>query len=130
MESDREPSEAGGRSPAVRWLLEGGIDCWDQLVDAVGHCLDELVAGGVLEVISCVPDIELDIAGWCTHAGHDVLQVLDEGASTRIWIQKGAMGQGDTNRIAGTSAPTVEKSAAAEAVPPLSRWFPRHTRAR
>lgn len=75
--------------PDAHWLLEGGDDPWDDLMGAITRCLDEVVAGGVLEVISWAPGVELNVASWCWEAGHQLLHVLKEGAWTRVWIEKG-----------------------------------------
>lgn len=82
-------STGAGGTPEGQWLLEGGDDPWDDLVVAIDRCLDEVVAGGVLEVISWVPGIERDIAAWCADIGHELLHILQEGGSIRLWIKKG-----------------------------------------
>ncbi len=71
-----------------QWLLEGGDDPWNEVVGAISHCLDEVIAGGVLEVISWSPGIELDVARWCADAGHQLLRMVSEGPCTRFWIRK------------------------------------------
>lgn len=73
-----------GSFPATAWLLEAGSRRWEDVGEAVDSCLDDLVAGGVLEVISWVPGIEADMATWATRAGHHLIRVLPEGGAVRV----------------------------------------------
>lgn len=72
-----------------QWLLEGGDDGWEELAEAICSRLEDVIAGGVLEVISWCPDIEISVSTWCAEAGHELLEVVHEGASTRLRIRKG-----------------------------------------
>lgn len=58
------------------------------MVDAVTRCLDEMVADGVLEVLSWAPRIEVDIAAWAKETGHHLVHMLSDGDATRVWIGK------------------------------------------
>jgi TusA-related sulfurtransferase len=84
-----ESTPMAGKPPTSSWLLEGGEDPWPDLRQTLTRCLDELATGGVLELISWVPGIEVDISTWCRGAGHELLHVLRDGANTRHWIKKG-----------------------------------------
>lgn len=76
-------------SPRGHWLLEGGDDRWEELSEAIRSRLDDVIAGGVLEVISWSPGIELNVAAWCAGAGHELLEVVRDGTSSRLRIRKG-----------------------------------------
>lgn len=69
--------------------MECGDAPWCELTEAIARCIEEVVAGGMLEVISWVPGVERDIGDWCAAGGHDLLTILVEGASTRFVIRKG-----------------------------------------
>jgi TusA-related sulfurtransferase len=79
--------------PPTYWLLEGGEDPWEALVQAVSRRLDESGDGGALELVSWHPETHGKLAAWCLDTGHELTRVAADGASTRFWITRRGRGK-------------------------------------
>ncbi len=74
--------------PWAEVILEGGSESSAALINVMTRLIDELAAGQVLEVISQVAGVSLDLGEWCHRAGHDVLRELVDGDQIRLWIRR------------------------------------------
>ncbi len=75
-----------------RIVLDAGGESWAALIDLIKRRIAELPLGAVLEIVSLAVSTRVDVPLWCMDEGHEVVQVLEDGDSTRFWIMKGTEG--------------------------------------
>jgi tRNA 2-thiouridine synthesizing protein A len=56
------------------------------------EAMQALDAGGVIEVISDDPAIELDLPAWCKSQGHTIEHRSQNGPDFRYRVRKGGLG--------------------------------------
>lgn len=84
---ERDGSVENWRIPRV--ILDAGGETWAILGELVWRRFEDLAAGQVLELVTVEPSVRADIIAWCGSAGHELLQILDDGNGIRFWIRKG-----------------------------------------
>lgn len=88
--SSQEPDVALPTAFSIvpRVILEAGSETLTDLGDLLQRRFGEMAADQVLEVISSEPSTRDALPVWCEKAGHHLLYVFPDGASTRFWIRK------------------------------------------
>jgi TusA-related sulfurtransferase len=77
-----------GSVPLPQSLIDAGGEAWESLQQVVTRCLDELLAGDVLEVVSSVVAVRLALPTWCAGMGYELLATRDDGDKSSFWIRK------------------------------------------
>ena len=73
------------------YFFDGGnLDCGSGLALLIRQQMSTIPAGGVLEMRSSEPSVELDLPPWCRLVGHDLLGSRREGQATSYFIRKGS----------------------------------------
>jgi uncharacterized OsmC-like protein/TusA-related sulfurtransferase len=68
----------------------GNLDCGSGLALLIREHMGRVPDGGVLEIHSLEPSVELDLPPWCRMVGHTLLGSRKQGQSTAYFIRKGA----------------------------------------
>lgn len=69
-------------------MLEAGGEAVDILLAAIARCLEELLPGQVLEVVSSEPLAGEAISGWCRDTGHALARQLAGAEGGQFWIER------------------------------------------
>ena len=67
----------------------GNLDCGSGLVLLIREHMGRVPDGGILEMRSHEPSVELDLPPWCRMVGHTLLGSRTEGEATTYFIEKG-----------------------------------------
>lgn len=67
----------------------GNLDCGSGLALLIRQHMTGVPAGGVLEMRSIEPSVELDLPPWCRMAGHVLLGSREDGQAVIYYIKKG-----------------------------------------
>ncbi|MBF8269970.1 MAG: Osmotically inducible protein OsmC [Gammaproteobacteria bacterium] len=71
-------------------LFDGGnLDCGSGLALLIRQQMSKVPEGGVLELRSIEPSVELDLPPWCRMVGHTLLGSRKQGQITAFFIRKG-----------------------------------------
>lgn len=74
--------------PVPHSVLEGGGENASILLTAISRGMDGLPCGKVLEVVSLVPQVQVDVIVWCHVNGNELIALLRNDEQTRFWIRK------------------------------------------
>jgi TusA-related sulfurtransferase len=69
-------------------VLDVGGDRATALTRALGQCMNDLLPGEVLQVISHDIASSQDVEEWCMATGHQLLNARDSGQENWFWIRK------------------------------------------
>ena len=67
----------------------GNLDCGSGLALLIRQHMSDVPAGGVLEMRSSEPSVEIDLPPWCRLVGHDLLGIRRFDNATTYFIRKG-----------------------------------------
>lgn len=86
--SDGSSTDRDDELSPAHSILEAGGETVDILLTAIARCLDELLPGQVLEVVSSEPLAGEAISGWCRDTGHALGRQLAGPDGAQFWIER------------------------------------------
>lgn len=74
--------------PSSHSILEAGGEAVENLLAAIAQCIEELLPGQVLEVVSSEPLAGDAISSWCRDTGHALSRQLAGAEGRQFWIER------------------------------------------
>lgn len=71
-----------------RAILDAGGESGALLCASLYRCIEEILPGQVMQVISRVLHGRVEVPEWCSMAGHELLGTQEEGNETVFWIRR------------------------------------------